>query len=96
MGGYQIFGPKVNDYKLYQRINFIDKITEGIEAEQVDEYSVPLGKLYRWLQMAVEMRKEDVLARRDYREKLKEERIDAQNRYEEREVQRQEAYEAAL
>lgn len=43
--------------------------------------------------MAVEMRKEDVLARRDYREKLKEERIEAQSKHEEREQNRQEAYE---
>jgi hypothetical protein len=40
----------------------------------VDEYSIALGKLYRWLLTAVEMREEDVLMRREQITKLKEER----------------------
>jgi hypothetical protein len=32
----------------YQRLKFLEKNIEGIEPEQVEEYSIALGKLYRW------------------------------------------------
>ncbi len=35
------------------------------EVEQVDDYSLALGKLYRWLLHAIDLREEDVLIRRD-------------------------------
>ncbi len=44
------------------------------EPEQVDDYSVALGKLFRWLQQALELREEDVVLRREQIQKLKEER----------------------
>lgn len=44
------------------------------EPEQVDEYSVALGKLFRWLQAAIDLREEDVMQRREHIQKLKEER----------------------
>lgn len=44
------------------------------EMEQVDDYSVALGKLFRWLLNAIELREEDVIMRRDQIAKLKEER----------------------
>lgn len=44
------------------------------EPEQVDEYSIPLGKLFRWLLTAIDMREDDVMTRRDQIAKLKEER----------------------
>ena len=65
LGHYVPFGPKDGEYKEYQRLSFIEKNIESIEPEHVDEYSIPLGKLFRWLQYALELRKEDVQMRRD-------------------------------
>ena len=45
-----------------------------IEPEQVDDYSIAMGKLFRWLLAAIELREEDVLMRRDQIHKLKDER----------------------
>jgi len=44
------------------------------EPEHVDEYSIALGKLFRWVLQAIELREEDVMIRRDQIHKLKEER----------------------
>ena len=56
---YNPFGPKEDDYKEYQKLAFIERNT-GLEPEVVDEYSVALGKLYRWMQYCIELRREDV------------------------------------
>lgn len=62
----------------------------------MDEYSIALGKLLKWILFAVELRIEDVMKRRDHKTKLREERdllIEAAN---ERERLRTEALEAAI
>lgn len=61
---YNPFGPKEDEYKEYQKIHFIRQNVEDIDPEVVDEYSVTVGKLYRWLLLAIELRIEDVKIRR--------------------------------
>lgn len=46
----------------------IDQINE----EDVDEYSMTLGKIFRWLLMALELRIEDVTNRKRAKEKDRE------------------------
>ena len=55
------------------------------EPEQVDDYSIALGKLFRWLQAAIDIREEDVMIRREQIQKLKEERQAAIDAAQERE-----------
>lgn len=55
-------------------INFIEKNIAGIEVEQVEEYSTCLVKLYKWLLNTIELRKEDIVKRKEHKEKLKAER----------------------
>lgn len=74
LGTYNPFGPKEGEFKEYQRLNFLKKNISYYEPEQVDEYSIALGKLFRWLQAALDLREEDVMIRRDQIQKLKEER----------------------
>ena len=50
---------------------------------------MPLSKLFRWLLAAVELRDEDVLARKDHKAKLKEERKVAIEAAEERDQRRE-------
>jgi len=95
IGEYEPFGPKEEEFKAYQTINFIERILEGIDPEAVDDYSVALGKLYRWLLLAIETRKEDVQARKEKKEKLKEERQQAIELAEEWENNKQRDLEAA-
>ena len=63
--------------------------------DALEEYSVPLARLFKWLQMSVDYRQLDVLARRDQKQKLKEERKLAEEAFAERERHRAEALEAA-
>jgi hypothetical protein len=81
LGEYVPYGPKEGSFKEYQKLRFLKRNIGMYEAEQVDDYSIALGKLFRWLQMAIDLREEDVLMRRDQVAKLKEERqtaIDAE------------------
>lgn len=77
MGLYNPFGSKDGDFKEYQKMKFLKKNLETYDEEKVDEYSVVLGRLFRWLNYAIEVRCEDVVARRDHKEMLKKERADA-------------------
>ena len=74
VGHYVPFGSKDDEYRLYQRLKFLKRNIEKFEPEGVDEYSIPLGKLYRWLLQAIDLREEDVQMRKDHKAKLKEER----------------------
>ena len=92
---YNPFGPKEDEFKMYQKLAFIERNTAGVEPEQVDEYSVALGKIYRWMQYCIEVRKEDVQARRELKKKLREEREAAQTEKEERAARREKELEEA-
>ena len=81
---YNPIGPKPEHYKGYWRINFIEKFLEGITQEDVDNYSVGIGKLFKWLQLAIAVRKEDVKYRLSVRRKKEQERNDAKTKEEER------------
>jgi hypothetical protein len=78
------FGPKEGDFKAYQRLRFIERILDGIEPEHVDDYSIALGKLYRWMIYAIELRKEDVQKRKDNKQRLKDDRLAIQDAFDER------------
>ena len=85
IGEYNPYGPKEGEFKQYQKLKFLKRNISQYEPEHVDEYSIALGKLFRWLQAAIELREEDVMIRRDQIFKLKEERklaIDAATAWE--------------
>lgn len=62
----------------------------------MDDYSLPLGRLFKWFLLTIDLRIEDVLNRRDRKEKLKEERHLAEEAFAERERIRKEACEIAM
>jgi len=84
MAQYTPFGAKDDEYTEYQKLNFIRNNIHGIEDEIVDDFSVALGKLYRWLQTALDMRIEDVESRRKQKTSEKEMREEALEREKER------------
>jgi hypothetical protein len=64
MSEYWPFGPKEEAYKEYQKLKFVQENLSQIPEDQVDEYSVALGKLFRWINLAIEVRIEDLKVRR--------------------------------
>lgn len=77
MGDYWPSGPKEDAYKEYERLKFIQNNLAGISEEAVDEYSVALGKLLRWIHLAVELRITDIRTRREEKARFRAARADA-------------------
>jgi len=46
-------------------LNFLDKNIASVEEDKIDEYSVILGRIHRWVTQAIDLRIEDVRNRRD-------------------------------
>lgn len=61
---YWPLGPKDEEYTEYQKLKYIRESLEYINNEQVEEFSICLGKLLKWIELALELRIEDVTARR--------------------------------
>jgi hypothetical protein len=57
MGEYKVLGQKAGEYKVYQTINYCQRIIEGGEQEAVDAYNPTFGKIFKWLKLAIETRK---------------------------------------
>jgi len=77
MARYNPLGQREASFKEYQKLSFLKKTIESVEEEKVDEYSVILGRIYRWVTQALELRIEDVRNRRDTIAILKYEREQA-------------------
>lgn len=61
---YQVLGAKEDYHERYATLNFIERNLEGISPEDVDQYHFVLGRLYRWLLLAIKTRKEDITRRK--------------------------------
>jgi hypothetical protein len=84
MSEYWPFGAKEENYKEYEKLRFIQKNLEGISEEAVDEYSVALGKILRWIKLAIFVRTEDLKIRRAQKKQLRAERQEALDKEKER------------
>mmetsp|Transcript_38570 Transcript_38570/g.28445 ORF Transcript_38570/g.28445 Transcript_38570/m.28445 type:complete len:103 (+) Transcript_38570:202-510(+) len=49
LAAYKPIGPKEGKMKEYQKLRFLERNMEGLEIEHIDEYSLAMGKLFRWL-----------------------------------------------
>ena len=92
MAKFNPVGQSEKEYKIYQKLSFVKKNIESVEEEKVDEYSVILGRIHRWVTQALDLRIEDVRSRRDNIATLKFEREQALSE----DTQRTEKREAAL
>ena len=77
MARYNPFGQREEVIKDYQKLSFLKRTIESVEEEKVDEYSVILGRIHRWVTQALDLRIEDVRNRRDTVAQLKHEREQA-------------------
>ena len=76
---YTPIGDKKEFHEPYQRIKFNEKNIDGFDPEEIGEYSIALGKLFRWVFAAIDLRKGDVKRRRDEVTRLNDERNEAIN-----------------
>lgn len=74
MGHYQPGGSRGGDFKEYQKISFLRQNIKDLDQEKVEDFSLVMGKLLQWIQLALEMRCEDVVSRRDTVEYIKHDR----------------------
>lgn len=97
IGDYNPFGPKEENFTLYQKLRFLKRTLKKHEQEieKIEEYSIPLSKLFKWMLYSIELRAQDVIHRRELKNKFKEERKVAEEAANEREKTRREACEHA-
>lgn len=74
MGKFNPLGENENEFKEFQKLTFLKRNIESLEEEKVDEYSIILGRIHRWITQALDLRVEDVRNRRDNIANLKFER----------------------
>lgn len=65
MSTYKPFGPNETDFETYQKLAFLFKNIDNVTEESVDEFSICLGKILRWVKMALDIRREDVVRRKN-------------------------------
>ena len=74
MSSYKALGPKDGGYKLYQKLNYVEKLIAGLEQEQVEGHNATFGRLFKWLTLAIATRKQDIISRKAQNKKAREHR----------------------
>ena len=64
MADYKVLGAKDGDFKLYQKINYCEKIIADQVFDDVKKHNATFGKLFKWLHLAIQTRKSDIIYRR--------------------------------
>ena len=77
MQEYQLYGQTKDrlEAKGYQTVTYCEKVIEGLEQEVIEKYHGGLGKLFKWLQMAIAGRKQDITRRKALQQRAKETRV---------------------
>jgi len=78
MNNYNPSGQREGEFKEYQKISFLKNNIKDIDEEKVEDFSLVLGKVLKWIQLALEIRCEDVVTRRDNVEYIKQDRAQAE------------------
>ena len=92
MAAYKHQGPKSEDMKPYQTLNYIDRAMHGLNQDYINRYNFALGLIYRWMVIAIEARKKDIV----YRLAVSKERKQERNQKIEEDKQRTENRKSAL
>lgn len=88
-------GPKDHAFKEYERLAFISRCLSEYNILEVEEYSMALAKIMKWILQAIELRTEDVKQRRDVKEQLRIDREEKIAKEAERKERRQTAFDEA-
>ena len=60
---YVYDGPKTKAVKIYQKINFVEKQMKSVSHDEIYAYNYSLGLIYKWMQLAIETRKKNIIHR---------------------------------
>lgn len=63
MQEYSPMGQKAESRRHTLTINFAEKLLQGLNQEDVDNYHPGFGRLYKWITMALTIRKHDITRR---------------------------------
>lgn len=74
MATYQVLGEKLEVFKAYQTLNFCEKVLTAYTEEDVTTYHPGFFKLFKWLKMAVEARKANIIRRKALTKRAKADR----------------------
>lgn len=77
MSDYKYAGPKTDEFRTCAKVAFLQKnlaMYEDDKSEVIEAYSQTVFKLYQWITLALELRCEDVVSRRDKIEEMRHER----------------------
>ncbi|CDW73780.1 UNKNOWN [Stylonychia lemnae] len=85
---FNSLGPKEESFERYQTLNFIEKNVEGINPDDVDAYNITLGKLFKWVLLALKTRKDDITRRKALKLKARDMRAQIMEAIDAREVKR--------
>lgn len=68
--GYTVLGVKPQQQAQYTTLNFLERNLDGLTQEQVDqECGMHIGRLFKWLQLCIRTRKDDIIYRKAQRKK---------------------------
>ena len=96
MKEYNPFGAKDGEFKEYQRLTFLKHNIDEIDEEKVEEYSVTLVRIYKWIKLAIELRIEDILFRREKKTRERKSREDTILKEQKRNEKREQVIEKNL
>ena len=86
---FKVYGEKTDEFKAYQTINYVEKIISPFTQEEVDAYHTDMGKLYKWLKMAIDTRKQDIVRRKAIHKHNREVKAQREEQKEAREAARE-------
>lgn len=64
MVDYKVIGPKEDEFKAYNTINYCERLISELLIEDIENYSTSFGKVFKWLQTAITLRKQDIIRRK--------------------------------
>ena len=86
---FKTWGEKKDEFSPYMRINYVENLIKDFNQEDVDNYHTGVGKLYKWLKMAIDTRKQDVIRRKAIHKKNSEEKASKEEAKAKREADRE-------
>lgn len=64
MKTYRILGAKPDEVRKFNTVNYVERIVSEFNAEEVENYNIGMGKLFKWVSQAVTLRKADIVRRK--------------------------------
>jgi hypothetical protein len=74
MAKYTISGPKQDSFKSYHTLHYAESLLNDLNEEDLLKYNYAMALIYKWLKIAIDARKKNVLSRLNHAKRLREER----------------------